>query len=710
MKKRLFCVLFVVLLVLPVLCSAAENQVTALKTTAVAMETAATTGVATPVDTGATNTNKEATSVSTVPKQETYTEELLFMEIPKVVTASKKEEKISEASQVITVITADEIKQYGARNINDILEWVVGVYETGSYMLVNNKTSIRGDFLSHVDNSVLILINGRPVREAMAGGWNYPVYGAFPVDMISRIEVVRGPGSVLYGTNAMLGVINIITKKGGDKVEGKLAEGGGSFNAKTGSLSYGGSVGDLKAYGAVQYFGQDGWKFKAVDMTNKSGQVNIKESYQGVAINLEYNGITFNGFQAKADQWHMGILPMWIYAGQMNADKLFGDLGYKYNFSQDWYATANLTCNYDYSEFDPDPQPLHKAYDILGEVNLFGNITDNLNFILGGTADDRLNPDNGDIISGSGGSLYGLRTYSVGSFDQKNYSAYLEGNYKPVDFAKLTAGGQWNYTYTKKSDFVPRAGMVLTLPYNFGAKLLYGEAFRSPWPIETIVHHSVLGGNSDLKSEKVKTSSAELLYQDKSLSLGVTGFYTTYSDFITTIPSGLPIGIPPAKVYVNKGSMISKGMEFEGKWAILSNLNLTGSYSYQTNKSSDGIVDFTEIPNNMYKLGVAYNPVAGISIGVFDSYYTQPNPVIDIKPTVLVANPDASAYNWMTAKLSLDLSTLFNYFKDRHFTMDIYGDNLLDQSIYYPENASRYINSIPGRPGRAVYADVSVQF
>ena len=78
----------------------------------------------------------------------------------------------------------------------------------------HNVPAVRGDLPTHTNNHTLLLINGRPVRESNSGGWNFPVYMAYPIDMIERIEFVRGPGSVLYGTNAYTGVINVITKEG----------------------------------------------------------------------------------------------------------------------------------------------------------------------------------------------------------------------------------------------------------------------------------------------------------------------------------------------------------------------------------------------------------------------------------------------------------------------------------------------------------------
>jgi outer membrane cobalamin receptor len=82
----------------------------------------------------------------------------------------------------------------------------------GSPLVPRNVASIRGDLIKQEDNHVLVLINGRPFRDTTFGGINFSICTAFPIQTIERVEVIRGPGSVLYGTNALSGVINIVTK------------------------------------------------------------------------------------------------------------------------------------------------------------------------------------------------------------------------------------------------------------------------------------------------------------------------------------------------------------------------------------------------------------------------------------------------------------------------------------------------------------------
>ncbi len=154
-----------------------------------------------------------------------------------VITASKKAENSTDAPGIISTITAEEIKYLGANSILDILERATSIQPLGSTLFPSNLAVTRGDLRSLYDNHMLILINGRPDREGVLGGINSPVYTGFPVEMIERIEIIRGPGSVLYGSNAFAGVINIITRSQETKSSLKVKAGGGEFGTVLGSVT-----------------------------------------------------------------------------------------------------------------------------------------------------------------------------------------------------------------------------------------------------------------------------------------------------------------------------------------------------------------------------------------------------------------------------------------------------------------------------------------
>lgn len=129
----------------------------------------------------------------------------------KVTTASKFSETVSEAPGMISVVSQDEIRRFGAMTVREILERVPGLTGTTAYFTDRSLIAARGDQTKIDGGHLLILINGRPTREILEGGIVSDLLESFPVAAPERIEVIKGPGSVLYGSNAYSAVINLIT-------------------------------------------------------------------------------------------------------------------------------------------------------------------------------------------------------------------------------------------------------------------------------------------------------------------------------------------------------------------------------------------------------------------------------------------------------------------------------------------------------------------
>jgi outer membrane receptor for ferrienterochelin and colicin len=119
--------------------------------------------------------------------------ELVDMEI--VSTASKKEELAIEAPAVMSVIQCDEIERFGGNNLTEVLERATNLYMTGTATFPQNSISMRGD-LTSFSKHILLLFDGRPIREGQTGGTVSP-FLPFPLSMVERIEILRDPGSVL---------------------------------------------------------------------------------------------------------------------------------------------------------------------------------------------------------------------------------------------------------------------------------------------------------------------------------------------------------------------------------------------------------------------------------------------------------------------------------------------------------------------------------
>lgn len=181
-----------------------------------------------------------------------------------ITVASKFEESTHEAPAIVSVVSQDEILSYGALYLSDLLEKVVGMYVISTFLYQNAIISVRGDATAQFNTHILILIDGRPVRDAVSGGINFGLYMRFPVDRVEKIEVIRGPGSVLYGSSAYTGVVNIITKKGNAQKRNIIFCYGDNHTRQL-STSLSGTWKKWTCEGNLQFFKTDGWRFAAYD-------------------------------------------------------------------------------------------------------------------------------------------------------------------------------------------------------------------------------------------------------------------------------------------------------------------------------------------------------------------------------------------------------------------------------------------------------------
>ncbi|MFI5126928.1 MAG: TonB-dependent receptor plug domain-containing protein, partial [Candidatus Acidiferrales bacterium] len=169
-------------------------------------------------------------------------EDLMNIEVTSV---SKKEQKLSRTASAIFVITQEDIRRSGATNIPDLLRMVPGL----DVAQVNGSTwaiSSRG-FNDEAANKLLVMIDGRTVYSPLFNGVFWDAQQV-PLEMIDRIEVIRGPGAAVWGANAVNGVINIITKKASDTQGGLISGGAGTYEQGFGTAQYGGRLGSDTYY------------------------------------------------------------------------------------------------------------------------------------------------------------------------------------------------------------------------------------------------------------------------------------------------------------------------------------------------------------------------------------------------------------------------------------------------------------------------------
>lgn len=232
-------------------------------------------------------------------------EQLMDIQITSV---SKKEQRLSDAAAAIFVITQEDIRRSGVTSIPEALRMVPGM-QVARFNTNRWAISARG-FNTPYGDKLLVLIDGRTVYSPLFSGVFWDVQDTLMED-IERIEVIRGPGASLWGSNAVNGVINIITKHSENTQGGLVTAGGGTEERGFGSVRYGGALGDATTYRAyAKYFDRN----PAVDSEGKRANDGWKAGRGGFRLDhaaSAENAFTLQGdiYRSRADQTVNMFLP-----------------------------------------------------------------------------------------------------------------------------------------------------------------------------------------------------------------------------------------------------------------------------------------------------------------------------------------------------------------------------------------------------------------
>ncbi len=606
-----------------------------------------------------------------------------------VTSTSRRDESQHLAPGVITVVSSQEIHQYGARHLRDVIDRLVGMQVLSSHQRPHNKTSIRGMNGAHQEGWEVVLLNGRPIHDGTDGGFNFDIYLGFPLEMIDHIEVIRGPGSVIYGTNAMAGVINIVTKDAQKSInETRIDIGAGSFNRTQLQLStlIGGA--DYSLNIGLNAIRANGDSINGVlDKDHIAGTYDSGENSDNLVINGKYKGFTLNAMVMNNDA-DSGGSSFQLPSSPMEKKRGYLDVGYLYDITSGWDASFNYTVNlgeFDWQISETGGRNHYKDRYDMAEMIVRGNIATDLNLLFGANS-----------------SNYETEFKSGFPYSEMNSkSAYTQIDYMLSPKQKIIAGIQLNKPEDTQTDLSKRAGFIQGFGNNWWLKLLYSEAYRSPNLQEAKIDAPTLRGNPLLNPEKVATYDAQLIYQTPKQYYAIALYDTVLDNLIVRV-SGTPT------TFANQGNVHFQGIEMEGRVEVNEDFNILGNFSYQINKTNSGVKDTTFAPNIMAKLGGSYSGFHGMNIAVFNSYIGSSN---DQSIANSALNPEPDAYNLLTANVSVDTAQTWGIGKRGQSLLSLYLDNLLDEDVYSPNlNYTNGTNTIPHHWGRSANLTYTYKF
>ncbi len=444
---------------------------------------------------------------------------------PLVVTATMTEQNLEVATGSVEVISSADITRLGAEDVADVLRYATGVnLLTGTGRA--KEVSIRGMGAGHT----LILLDGRRIT----GGYNATVdVRQIPVVLVDHIEIIRGPGSALYGSDATGGVINIITKQAPRQTEAVVDARGGIGLAAEQNLQglVGTGGGPLRASIAAAHYEQDGWD-KADDPVQELDDLQLDSLFTRAAVDLAQGhelsvGGEWSKFQRDGIRYYMSAERMRI--GE--EERIGGFLQYRFQPEADYNAMLRVYGNqsegsYHFSPAAPSSTSDENHRELL-QVESRGSVSlaETLTLTAGGELrwealeGDQLDTLNDDRKSERIGAVYG-------QFD-----------WAPIPWFSLVGSLRFDDYSTSGNDLSPRLVASVYLPKGkFWAS--YGEGFRSAsldqfyGQIYKRQGRDLYLGNEDLDPETSRSAEAGIELHNDRVRGQLVYFHNRIEDLI----------------------------------------------------------------------------------------------------------------------------------------------------------------------------------
>ncbi len=618
--------------------------------------------------------------------------DLLELEIPIVVTAGRHAQKLTSVPYAMSVITARDIRRAGARTIPDALRLAAGV-DVAHLASGSSAVSARG-FHGFVARQILVLVDGRQIFNSLFGGalWHsWP----FQLEDIDRIEVIRGPGGVIWGANAVNGVINVITKDPTDQLGLTLSAGGGtrgSFHQHTG---YAVRDGKLRFRVSGEYEANDGFReggsfIRGLEDEYKAGRIGVHAIYETsptdrftlsaghALVDGAYPPPPLAGLALTRNSGSQASFIMGTWKREVAPDNQLELTLYANDL---WASQGMPAVDYRYQQV---ALQLRQTVVPAEAHRLTWGIDTRLDTIDTGNGDPHL-LDEDRITS----AVVGI---------------YVQDQWQLAERWKLDLGARIDYdTY---GGIQPSARAALTHELSDDA-ILYGavsRAFQMPPAAVRQLEVPLLNGLAVVDSSRdidpQSLVAFELGYRGRlfdRVDTSLNFFWHEYDEITTLSPRIGPPGLIALDLD-NRARASSYGAELELKYAVTDKLTLLGNYSYTQLDwhASVPLHDSYSMspPRHKAMLGAVYSPTEDLHLSGY-LYYVDaveaPNP---LWPFV---GKQIDPY------FRLDVRAEYEFREDQ-VSIAIGARNLLDPD--HAEGASLFIND--AEVPRMIYAEVRI--
>ncbi len=545
----------------------------------------------------------------------------LFEDIPVVVTASKKPERITSAPAIVSVITQEDIEQMGARTIIEVLRTIPGM-ELMKDTANISQIAVRG-LRSETSSGVKILLDGHALNNPITGGAT-KFYDDIPLRHVHRIEVIRGPASVSYGANAFVSVINIITKRPQDIDGTEITFGAGNFGTFNPSLLFSKTLNEVDMTWYVDYFVTAGAElFMSADAVSLYDETSLPVGEETVSLapgnfqeeqeqfylswTLDYLDVTLRG--GFSDKQRGPFLTSFYALNEDSAEDtrhLYSEVEYRRFLTKRlelssrvygdyfWLKTTEqvapgiLLSSSDDSEYIAYPEGViakerAESWRLGSEIQLNIRLFENNDLTIGTAYEyasvenvtSRTNKYNADLgISPE--NLIDIRAVvpEVDLTSIQSFAAiFAQDTWQIRHNLDLTLGIRGDYFRDFGAVFTPKIGLTYQADPDLNFKLLFGSAFRIPsfkeTFIESITRDSETGEEvvvRDLEAEELRTFEVGVGYRPVEWLIGEINYFYTDINELAESDKGEDTGSYPigtSQVYQNIGGIDVQGVEVE---------------------------------------------------------------------------------------------------------------------------------------------------
>lgn len=553
--------------------------------------------------------------------EELSLERLMEMPVESVTGVSKYEQSIRRAPAGVTVFTANDIKNHGWTTLSDALRASPGLHVRDDRFYEYLGT--RGFTRSYDYNArTLILLDGHRLDDSIYQQGAIGTDFILDMDLVERIEIIRGPGSSIYGSNAFYGAVNVIPKTGRDIAGAQVGVSYGSEPSGKARVT----VGDRTTSGvdyivsATEWWsgGEDDFElpasWRAVDPARLTGTRarNMDDMHhQSAFARATWRGVTAETAYVRREK---EVLPLVYFTPLDTEARGIDERAYflvKASGEPTPDSTLDAKVTVDYYHYDGlfsppitafnEVSPYADSISLSGEVRWRQTFADVQSIVAGLEYQENLQQDFGVNLTAFGGTpIYEIKETS------RHVSPFVQLDWEFTPEFRASAGGRFDSYDTGDERFTPRFGFIWDPRPSTTLKLLYGEAFRVPNVAERSPGEAGIVQNPNIGPETNRTwefIAEQRLGQVWRLE---SHFYHTVSnDLIATVRTNANPGNPDERMIGNVQRYITRGLDVGPAAYFASGVHLRASVTVQetTDDATDKIV--ADAPRALGKLHVS---------------------------------------------------------------------------------------------------------